>query len=95
MAREKYVHYDHKSDGKVEACGHQSRMPVRKIEQLPENQGGTGRHKCTVCAYDQGFRDGMEAAQKAIAAALNERWGDQDVKQQLRLVVRRYIASIG
>ncbi|MBP1036156.1 hypothetical protein J8631_11375 [Serratia fonticola] len=27
--------------------------------QLPEDQGGFGRHKCCGCAYEQGFQHGL------------------------------------
>lgn len=28
--------------------------------QLPIDQGGAGRHRCAGCAYENGFRDGLE-----------------------------------
>lgn len=27
----------------------------KKLNALPEDQGGNGRHKCAGCAYDQGY----------------------------------------
>lgn len=30
------------------------------MEMLPVDQGGIGRHKCAACAYEQGYKDGME-----------------------------------
>lgn len=31
------------------------------MKALPENQSGSGRHKCTYCAYEAGFEAGFEA----------------------------------
>ena len=33
------------------------------MEMLPVDQGGIGRHKCAACAYEQGYKDGMERKQ--------------------------------
>jgi len=30
------------------------------FESLPFDQGGVGRHKCSGCAYENGFKDGLE-----------------------------------
>lgn len=30
-----------------------------KFNNLPDDQGGEGRHKCCGCAYDQGYRAGF------------------------------------
>lgn len=27
---------------------------------LPEDQGGHGRHRCAGCAYERGYQDGLE-----------------------------------
>ncbi|MBC3219097.1 hypothetical protein [Serratia fonticola] len=29
------------------------------MTNLPEDQGGVGRHKCCGCAYEQGFQHGL------------------------------------
>ncbi|MDY0418892.1 hypothetical protein PYW49_14655 [Enterobacter sp. 170198] len=29
------------------------------FEQLPDDQGGIGRHKCCGCAYEKGYRAGI------------------------------------
>lgn len=31
---------------------------------LDDNQSGEGRHKCTYCAYEEGFREGYQSAKK-------------------------------
>lgn len=38
-----------------ETCAHDGVAPVALLDMLHRSQGGPGRHKCTVCAYEQGF----------------------------------------
>jgi len=33
---------------------------------LPASQAGAGRHKCSYCAYERGFEDGLQRAAKTI-----------------------------
>ena len=40
-------------------CGRGSIAPIDILSRLDENQGGTGRHKCTNCAFKQGFEEGL------------------------------------
>ena len=40
-----------------ETCLHGKRAPITMLTHLPDNQGGSGRHKCCVCAYHQGLQD--------------------------------------
>ncbi len=40
------------------------------MRSLPENQSGHGRHKCTYCSYEQGFRDGVAHAGEALKTLL-------------------------
>jgi len=37
---------------------------------LPENQSGAGRHKCTYCSYEQGYKDGLHHAANALRKML-------------------------
>jgi hypothetical protein len=39
------------------------------LETLHPSQGGTGRHKCAICAYSIGFEEGMRYARGLVAAA--------------------------
>ncbi len=39
------------------------------VGELPENQGGTGRHRCPYCAYERGHRAGYEQEKGAIRAS--------------------------
>ena len=43
----------------LETCQIGLTAPRSVLSKLPDSQGGTGRHKCTVCAFNYGF----EAAQ--------------------------------
>src|SRR5690554_6988276 len=38
-----------------ESCPEKSIAPKSILIRLGENQGGSGRHKCTNCAFKQGF----------------------------------------
>lgn len=31
-----------------------------KFANLPDDQSGSGRHRCSGCAYDKGFNDGLK-----------------------------------
>lgn len=42
-----------------ETCPTGSVAPTHILSVLGENQGGTGRHKCTNCAFKQGFQTGL------------------------------------
>lgn len=42
-----------------ESCPHGSIAPTDILLSLGDNQGGHGRHKCTNCAFNQGFQDGL------------------------------------
>lgn len=42
-----------------ETCNNESIAPTHILLNLGENQGGTGRHKCTNCAFKQGFEVGI------------------------------------
>lgn len=40
-------------------CKHGKSAPEYFLLQLPESQAGTGRHKCAVCAFYDGFKSGL------------------------------------
>jgi hypothetical protein len=42
-----------------EVCINGSIAPANILKDLGENQGGTGRHKCTNCAFKDGFQVGV------------------------------------
>jgi hypothetical protein len=41
-------------------CKHGKTAPEYLILELPESQAGTGRHKCAICAFQDGLIDGIE-----------------------------------
>lgn len=41
------------------SCRHNHDAPEDVIKALPHSQGGSGRHKCAVCAYALGLQDGL------------------------------------
>lgn len=38
----------------------------QKFDYLPHDQGGIGRHKCSGCAYDLGFHDGLQRHEQIL-----------------------------
>lgn len=40
-------------------CNNEHRYD-EKFKDLPDDQGGSGRHICAGCAYDRGYTDGLE-----------------------------------
>lgn len=42
-------------------CKHGSTAPIELLNSLPQSQGGIARHKCAVCAYNQGVEDVLDA----------------------------------
>lgn len=38
-----------------ETCIHNGVAPISLLKSLPESQAGSGRHRCPVCAFEQGF----------------------------------------
>lgn len=40
-------------------CKEQHRYDPQ-FNKLPDDQGGTGRHRCAGCAYEKGYQDGFE-----------------------------------
>lgn len=38
----------------------------QKMRDLPQNQGKESRHKCTFCAYDAGYLDGLQQAVEVL-----------------------------
>lgn len=39
-------------------CKREHRYDAR-LSDLPDSQGGEGRHKCCGCAYEEGYNDGF------------------------------------
>lgn len=46
----------------AEMCKHGNGAPKDVLENLPNYQGKTGRHKCVVCAYHAGIKEGLRIA---------------------------------
>lgn len=39
-------------------CKKEHRYAI-EFDDLPEDQGGSGRHHCAGCAYEKGYKDGL------------------------------------
>jgi 5-methylcytosine-specific restriction endonuclease McrA len=50
-----------------EKCYAGSAAPITVLRALPESQAGSGRHKCTNCAYQRGYDDGLSAQPRGLA----------------------------
>jgi hypothetical protein len=54
----------------IEECKHGHSAPKEVLDNLEPSQAGTGRHKCAICAYNEGYENGMKEglrlAKKAI-----------------------------
>jgi hypothetical protein len=59
----------------VEPCKHGCAAPRQVVEHLDDWQGGLARHKCAVCAYEEGYKaglaEGIRRARKALQALTN------------------------
>jgi len=49
-----------------EKCNAGSAAPISVLRALPESQAGSGRHKCTNCAYQNGYEDGLSAQRREL-----------------------------
>ena len=49
-----------------ETCQIGSTAPRSVLSTLPASQGGTGRHKCTVCAFNYGFEAARTKSKPAV-----------------------------
>jgi hypothetical protein len=47
------------SESSFESCKHGKQAPKDLLEELPDSQAGSGRHKCAVCAYEAGIEEGI------------------------------------
>lgn len=55
-----------------ESCKHGSSAPVAVLNNLPPSQAGAGRHKCVVCAFQNGLTAYDEATQKLYSDEVSE-----------------------
>ena len=52
------------NQGPIITCAHGNHAPEKILLALGESQGGSGRHKCVVCAYQEGRASARGLAQK-------------------------------
>lgn len=64
--------------GRFVLCGHGSKAPEAIVAELHENQGGSGRHKCVVCSYQEGRAS-------VLNVTLDKAW-DYESSQQTNLL---------
>ncbi|MDQ1612162.1 MAG: hypothetical protein QOG00_2093 [Pyrinomonadaceae bacterium] len=56
-----------------EQCYVGSQAPQSLLADLPESQAGSGRHKCTICAYQQGYENGLSQRNVKIEEEISEK----------------------
>lgn len=83
--------------GDTEECHVGKAAPGFVLSELPENQGGTGRHKCVICAYQAGLSEGIgawngkssaETEQLTHGIGIEEFIPDEEGRKILRLHVQ-------
>jgi hypothetical protein len=52
--------------GQQEICQVGKQAPETVLSGLHESQAGHSRHKCCVCAYDEGVKEGLRRARRVI-----------------------------
>ncbi|RKZ93392.1 MAG: hypothetical protein DRR19_01215 [Candidatus Parabeggiatoa sp. nov. 1] len=59
-----------------EHCDHGNSAPYDVLKNLHYSQAGAGRHKCTICAYKEGYQagiaEGIRRAKEALARLKNK-----------------------
>ena len=45
----------------IQNCNHGNSAPADVLENLHDSQAGSGRHKCAVCAYNEGYNKGRRS----------------------------------
>ena len=55
-----------------ESCTHGKQAPRDLLRELPEYQGGTGRHACVICAYEAGIKEGVKRQRETDARERNQ-----------------------
>jgi hypothetical protein len=61
------------TESAFETCKHGRQAPRGVLDDLPDSQAGTGRHKCAVCAYEAGIQEGIQRERAAQATVDNRR----------------------
>jgi len=74
-------------------CLHNHSAPIKLIKELPITQAGVSRHKCAVCAYEEGYLEGYRAAVDVILSSVSKSKEDIiKVKDNNNLSLARKIA---
>ena len=54
--------------GTAERCSEGTTAPKEMLQGLHHSQAGTGRHKCPICAWREGFEAGQQYTLRRLAA---------------------------
>lgn len=64
------------------ACSKNHSAIQNIMAQLPVDQGGVGRHKCAACAYERGFRDGLNRKEQINLSQILDELEESQAQQQ-------------
>jgi hypothetical protein len=64
------------------ACKINHQVLQEKMELLPFDQGGKGRHKCAACAYKAGYQDGLQQKESINLSQLFDSLEDSQAAAQ-------------
>ena len=82
---------------RTEECQVGNVAPLSVLSRLPENQGGRGRHKCVICAYQVGLNEALgewrgrssaETERITHGIGIEEYIADEEGRKSLRLHVQ-------
>jgi len=74
-------------------CQHEHSAPMELIKSLPVTQAGIARHRCAVCAYEQGLLDGYKLAMEHLSLSdddiikLNEKRINKEASKALDIAL--------
>ena len=73
------------------ACKKNHVRLTSKMNQIPTDQGGRGRHKCAACAYEEGYNAGYKLDEHVdIASVLDGLEESQASDLQMERSATRY-----
>lgn len=64
------------------ACRKDHSLVQGIMSNLPDDQGGRGRHKCAACAYEEGYRLGQQLAESFDIGQMLDGLEESQAKEQ-------------
>lgn len=86
---------DYKFNRKGCTHDHSNDLDARRLAELPESQGGPGRHRCASCAYAMGVRDGIAAERRRTTSKEVTKEDVDRALEPFNSLVRRFLSHQG